>query len=537
MLTGLFLVASCAESNDEPETCTPDTALQPSSIVFQERDASLPIVPYREGTIRRQALAASPALSDYLGCAYRDNTSVMGDPENFTYSVVDLNRLRTDHPDYCSSRALLRNEAYSYAYTSDESFESKSTIKEKFSTGFELNLGFFKIGHKKRMERLFSTSYSEQSRDALGELTIEVQNALFTLMNTPVVNRRIAGEYLRPDFVEILYNSTIDELLDTYGTFVATGYYTGGRASAFYYGHEYQYSDAAMREEGLERDIEASFSWNKSSTSGSLSFGNNTGSSTAHRSAFQSVQVALKTIGGTKDTGVSIGAKNLNEVQIDMSKWLSSLDNTNNHTVIGIQDGGLSPLSDYLLEANFRNRIQGTHLGKVSTEALQIPYVVIENIEVSTLKAVRAVLHTRHNDLIFLGNCMHKQGLITEIYKGAIVPQEGILVPTSSEARQLAEQKSTYYQLDIRIQNTGLSHYNPYEKVNLGEVDESKMKKFVNTRNGMVYLFDAQKKVAFSFPDDDYTVDVYGIRDWVERMPTGTVSMTLLERDYTIVGL
>lgn len=53
----------------------------------------------------------------------------------------------------------------------------------------------------------------------------------------------------------------------------------------------------------------------------------------------------------------------------------------------------------------------------------------------------------------------------------------------------------------------------------------------------MVYLFDEKERIAFSFPDDDNTVDVNGIRHWEDPIPTGTVSMALLERDYTVVGL
>lgn len=51
------------------------------------------------------------------------------------------------------------------------------------------------------------------------------------------------------------------------------------------------------------------------------------------------------------------------------------------------------------------------------------------------------------------------------------------------------------------------------------------------------HLYDPEQRYAFSFPDDGHTVDVYGIRDWVERMPERDITMLALESDYTIIGL
>lgn len=537
MLTGMFLLASCA-GGDELDVSVPDAEQQPMQYVFQERDAALPTVPYRKGTIGRRAVAGFPALSDYLGCAYRDITSIMGDPENFTYPVIDLNRLRADHPDYFSSRPLLRNDTYYYAYTSDESFEENSLIREKFSKGFELDLWLFKIGRKKTMERIFARQYLQQSRDALGELTIEVQHALYSLLQTSLVNQRIAGEYLRPDFVEILYNSTMDEVVDAYGAFVATGYYTGGRASALYYGQNHSASLSVLRQEGLTKDIEASFSWDKFSGGGNLSFGNTSGSSSTHKSEFQHVWMAVNTIGGTKDTGVNLGARNLDEIRIDMSKWLASLDNTANHTVIGIQNEGLRPLSDYLLEKNFKLRVERAIEGTPSQQ-MQIPYIAIELVTNSMKRDYIAVLYTRHGDRILLGRLFYRIDSVVKTGEGAQIAlnqagNEGFILNPYDPAKQLAEQKAKFYKLRIEKVN---SFCTAAPTVDLGDVNELYMKKFVNKQNGMIYLFDDQLRIAYCFPDDDYTVDVYGIRDWVERMQSGTVSMTLLERDYTLVGL
>ncbi len=71
----------------------------------------------------------------------------------------------------------------------------------------------------------------------------------------------------------------------------------------------------------------------------------------------------------------------------------------------------------------------------------------------------------------------------------------------------------------------------------LDNVNEVKMLKFVNEKNNMVYLYDPEQKFAFSFPNDDYTVDVYGIREWVETMRTGKLNILDLCNNYRVIGL
>lgn len=347
---------------------------------------------------------------------------------------------------------------------------------------------------------------------------------MYTLRTASLVNRRIGGEYLTRDFVELLYNLTIDELLEQFGTFVVTGYYTGGRASALFYGRSYSVETATAREEGLKKDIDASYSWENGSVTGSLNFGRTNGSSSQTGNRFASVRMSLRTIGGTKDTGVTLGAMNIDDVRLDLSKWLASMDNEKNHTVIGILDKGLQPISDFILEKNFRQRIQQTHLGKMSSGEQCIPYIsIVRPAWFAPDSLPTTYLRTRHHDMIRLG-------IPPTVYKEGDPRQQ-----ISELSRAIAEQKSGFYGLEI---NSGTAlFFADTNFVDAGNLDEGKMKKFVNTQTGMVYLFEPTLKVAFSFPDDDYTVDVYGIREWVDRMPRAPLSMLVLERDYTVIGL
>ena len=60
-------------------------------------------------------------------------------------------------------------------------------------------------------------------------------------------------------------------------------------------------------------------------------------------------------------------------------------------------------------------------------------------------------------------------------------------------------------------------------------------------RTGMQYIYDRQNRIAFSHYidelDGDWILDEYGIRTWVESLPTKNISMASLASSYHIIGL
>ena len=379
ILASLSLAFACTESDETLFDRTEDHLSEPVEIVVQERDPSLPAEPTRIGEISPSAVQGSEFIQpdDFIGRGYKIGNTILGDPENVSIPVFQRLQLNAAHPAYFVNKSLLKTEPNFFAYTTDQEYEAKSNLTKTVSSGFKLNLGLFSIGRKKTMEKSFSTYDYQRSQDAYGELNIEFRRALYGLETSSLVNKRIAGEYLNPDFVELLYGLTIDELMAQYGTFVITGYYIGGKASALYLGYEYSSREATERTSGLESEIGASFSWTGSDANGNLSFGNKNSCSTDLKTRFQSVYMTLKTIGGKPSFVVSLSAQNIRDVGLDLSVWLASLADTNYQTLIGMQDGGLQPLSDFILEENFRQRIQKTHLGTVKTDQLQIPSIQV----------------------------------------------------------------------------------------------------------------------------------------------------------------
>lgn len=57
----------------------------------------------------------------------------------------------------------------------------------------------------------------------------------------------------------------------------------------------------------------------------------------------------------------------------------------------------------------------------------------------------------------------------------------------------------------------------------------------------MEYIYDTTRRIAFSHLtdtiDEDWILDDYGIRDWIESLPVKSISMATLANSYKIIGL
>lgn len=77
----------------------------------------------------------------------------------------------------------------------------------------------------------------------------------------------------------------------------------------------------------------------------------------------------IKTFGGSPLYQAAVGPRNLNTLSVDLSAWLNSLNDKSTNTLIDITSGlkeeecGLYPMSDFVLEKNFRYRMDDTTLG------------------------------------------------------------------------------------------------------------------------------------------------------------------------------
>lgn len=300
----------------------------------------------------------------------------------------------------------------------------------------------------------------------------------------------------------------------------------------------------------LNKDINASFSWKSNSASGNLSFGKNDGSSTTQEYETQNTKVYIKTFGGSPLYQAAVGPRDLNTLSVDLSAWLNSLNDKSTNTLIDITSGlkeeecGLYPMSDFVLEKNFRYRMDDTTLGLLEslTDVVDPRFEIVKVLaRISStgekLYEVAAVLNTRQGDKIVLSDGTYKNAPDSELR--ANNSNQTMM----NRVQEIFAQKKTVFQ-GLEFSTNYSTTYNPDVRkplcIRLDGFDENKMAFYADPKSNMRYIYDSSKKIAFAYNEDeeygDYVLDYYGIRDWVESLPKRSTSMMILQ-NYTIIGL
>lgn len=509
---------------------------------------SLPFI----ASIRKQSRGteSSKVTDNFLGYSYSVGNSILGSMENVKFPVLDIDKIRLKSPSNITFKPL--NDTYhnSFTYNGMSRYEFKSQVTKTVKTGFKLNLGLFKIGRQKKMTEIFKSSSTYENNRVYGELDLEVRGNQYELLTTTAQRKIYAREYLSPTFLTDLYRGTIGDLLNAYGHFVLRSYITGGKAIAFYSGKNLNGSSSESKEKGLDKDINASYSWKNDSASGSLSFGKNTGSGSTTKFETNETEICIQTFGGNPAYQADVAARKLDELSIDLTSWVNSLSDRYTHTIIDISSGleeeecGLFPMSDFVLEKNFRYRMDDTTNGFLeSLEEVIDPKVEIVKVLARTttsgekLYEVAAVLNTRQGDKIVLSDGEYVNATDEELRTNN---NNQVMM---SKVQNILKHMRTIFQ-GLTYTTNYATTYNPDVRIplciRLKGYNDKNMYLFEDSKSNMRYIYDPTKKIAFSYINDeeegDYVLDFYGIRDWVENLPKRKISMMMLQ-NYTIIGL
>lgn len=522
-------------------------------VVLQERNAALP-KEIRTRPVILEDKTATRAVNEsggiignsdvLLGYSYSIGNSILGDYENVISPVIDLMKVKEYGSDYITGRSLQVYMSERFSYSDYNSYESKLSQTKKVASGFQLNLGLFKLGRKKKTEETFKSELTSSQKVVYGELNLMLKNSSFNLQASDGARKFYARECLSPVFLRNLYSSTLGNILDTYGECILTGYITGGKACALYTGLSRNGSSSTSKETGMEKSIDASFSWKKNSVSGDFQFGK--GNFNYESSEYNMEQLYTKMwIYGGDPVGLSMNsAENLVNINFDLAPWVASLSDSKKHTIIDITDNGLYPLSAFVIEENFKKRLDAT----TSNLLEKYPSFVEPHIEImrvferysssnEALYDVVAVLFTRQGDRIVL-----RSGNASTASDAELRQNENATV-FSQKALNIKTQKQNFYEL--RISSNSVTRLNPKIGnplcIDLPKVNEANMYTYTNPRTGIQYINDTENKIAFShYTDDldgDWILDDYGIRSWVESLPTKSISMATLANSYRIIGL
>lgn len=527
-------------------------------IILQKRSTSVPKaknMPFR--AINKKQTRSYAGNNDMigdseilLGYSYTVGNSIVGSIENVKFPVLDLNKIKTKYSTSITRKQLNSTGNYAFSYNGMSRYETNSQVSRTVKAGFSLNLGLFKIGREKKMTELFKTSFSSESNCVYGELNLEIKGSQYELLTTAAKRKIYARECLSETFLTDLYRGTMGNLIEVYGPFVLRSYITGGKATAFYSGRSAKGTSSESKEKGLTNDINASFTWKSNSASGNLSFGKNTGSGSSSQYETQETEVYVETFGGDPAHRVIVAPQKLDNLSVDLSPWLNSLSNRNSYTIIDITsgfnegEGGLYPLSDFVLEKNFRYRLDDTTNGFLeSFGEVQDPKIEIVKVLAKTtytgekLYEIAAILNTRQGDKIILSDGTYLNASDSELR--ANNDNQTMM----GKVQKIFKKKKMLFQ-GLTFSTNYNTTYNPNVRkplcIRMDGFDESKMTLFEDPNSNMRYIYDSSKKIAFSYLYDpeygDEVLDYYGIRDWVDSLPKRKISLMILQ-NYTIIGL
>ncbi|MDR1501575.1 MAG: hypothetical protein LBT43_03870 [Prevotella sp.] len=547
------LFAACTNDNDKFSNYSDSNEQEiTSDIILQERDSKLPDVITREIVLEPKTKTKASGQNGeiignsdiLLGYSYTIGNSIMGDYDNVISPVVDIRKVKLLDPEYITPKQLLVNFTGSYAYSNFNRYEHNSTVTKKVTSGFNINIKLFSFGRKKTTTEVFKTLASDSTKIVYGELNLDIRNSSFSLQSAEGARKIYARQCLSNTFMKNLYTTPIGNMLDYYGDYVLTGYYTGGKAMGLYSGLAKGSFLFESKEKDMNTDINASFSWNSNSASGNLNFGKNNSSSTTTAYKTEKTQIYVKTYGGVPSGQAMVAAVPLESLQLDLSSWLNSLNNHNTHTIVDVLDQGLCPISYFVLEENYKKRFDDSYYGVLEKRSRLItPYIEIVRVYVRTsasgepLYEVAAVLNTRQGDKIILSD--GKASATSD----AVLMANANNTTFLQKANTVFAEKKIYYDLQFRTNTT--TKLNPALRtplsIRLDGFNESSMYRYKNPNTGIEYIYDTTRRIAYSHLtdkiDEDWILDDYGIRDWVESLPVRSISMATLANSYRIIGL
>lgn len=546
--TCAIIISGCVQDD---EFTIPDSSNETGKeLVLQERSDALPSVIGR--THKRHISRAeqnNPLIGNsdaILGKSYRVGNSILADFENVGKQILNLNAIKVSKPDMISnSQVLTKTESETYSYSSIESYAKKSTLSDVINSGFNVDLKIFKIGRKKKITETFNYSEADSSRTVFGELNFVYKQNEYVLNSTEATRRIYACNYLHPDFLYDIYNSSIKDFLDNYGNFVVTGYTTGGRVNLQYYSLFEKNESYSMRERILSDVMNASFKYKEYKGDGELNIGNTSYDSVANYKLIKNNYMSMTTYGGTQAGITSFPSQKLETVKVNLTPWIASLKDTSLHTLVQFLHGGLCPVSAFILEDNFKKLLDLTANGYIE------PFNKIQDPEMHVIRSyvrnsasgqplyeVVAALKTAHGDYIIFSQGEASTS-DSELLKNDDV---NVLV---AKGKILKEKYSPYFK--------GLKYAAQTVKINpnmsnpqcsyIEAFDFSALKKWLNPDTGIMYLYDSAHKVALSiYTDEDWLQDenlyVYGLGDFIyDEVPDGTIRINTMARSYKIYGL
>jgi hypothetical protein len=552
ILITVILLASCSKGLDVNDDNLQNDA---SDVILQKRNPNLPrakALVLNDFQTRSDISGAIGNSDVFLGYGYnlKNGNYILGAQSNVTHAIIDLNAIKAYDSTFVTGIRLNTTETSSFAYNTFDRYQYNSIISKKVTSGVSLNFKMFSLGKKKATTDIFKTVIDNMDEATYGELNLNFINSQFALENSEATRRLFSRQFLTKSFIRNLYNSTIKSTLDAYGDFVLTGYMTGGKAYAFYAGNATKAATTNEKEKDMEESINASITYksgnNSGSGSGDLGFSGSNKVSTETAFSDSTTYIYIKTYGGKRDGGeAEIKARAIKGLNIDLSSWMNSLSDVSNHEMVDLVDNSLYPLSSFVLEKNFKQRLDDT-----SDEILPYfndfvdPYIEIVRVLVRStpsyepLYDVVPILVTRQGDRIILKDGSTSSATDEELRKNN---DDNVFI---QKAKDFAANTSKLFSSELQISYNTRKRINPVLRnplcIELTGFNKQNFYRFYYEKTSIEYIYDPSSRICFSYyidEGDDEALDVYGIRSWVESLPERNISIASLANSYKIIGL
>ncbi len=556
LITSILLLGACSNNMDimkENPSIQKGGAAE-GNIIIQKRDPTLPEVVTKKIILDKMTRSSNANISyEYLGYGYKllDGNFIAGDFDNVTTPILNLNKIKDYDDSYIDTKPLIDNTETSVAYTNHEEYYHSEYEKKISDTGFNLNLGVFSFGHKKHKEDFFSTFIMSDYDQVFGELDITFYYNKHQLQFSSGTQKLFARQFLQKSFIRNLFSGTIGSVINGYGDFVVLGYYTGGEAHGEYMANTDKNIESYKKEHALSQSMHMSVNFKKNpkdSVSASLSYNGHDGKSDSTFLKNEYSYVFLKTLGGDQSDHASLSATiKLLDLKIDLSAWRKSLKDQSQHTMVGITDQGIAPLSSLVLETNFKQRFENTINGylekrnELCTPSLVIEKYIARSGRIGSQKIlydIAPILTTRQGDKIILADGTAKNATDEELI------QNGNDAVFMSKVKNISTEISQYFSSQIEISYNKTKYLVPKNIsplcIVVPEFNPTRFKKFYYEPTNMEYLYDPQAKICFSFfadEGDESTLDLYGLEEWGSNLPEHRISIATLANSYTIIGL
>ena len=511
------------------------------NIILQERNPNLPLE--EKLILSKPQTRKSNSGKDeiFLGYSYKikDRNHIQGSINSLGFPIIDIDSIRKYRPSYLQEKLITVTETNIFTYNNLDKYLYDSRFGKKVSSEFTFNPKVFATEKKEAITKLFGNI----EKATYGELEVSFIKGQSTLNHLPSSRLWYISQFQNHIFTNILYNAPMASILNEFGEFILTDYFTGGKVYALFASKAKEGTTAQQKEDDMYTYINTSVINLNNATSINLGFnGSNFDATTTFKST--DTYLDMKTFGGEVSQSVAINTK-VSNINIDLTPWRYSLKDMANNTMIDIADNSLYPLSAFVLEQNFKQRLDDTFNEILpANKELVPPRIEIVRVLARTtpsneaLYDVAAVLVTRQTDRIILSDAMASSATDEELRKNE---NNEVFI---QKVEKIATEKSKFFSSDIEISYNKDTKLNPTLKsplsIELTGFNERNFYRFYYEKTNIEYIYDPATHLCLSYyinKGDDRILDIYGIRNWIESLPEKKISITTLANSYKIIGL